>query len=220
MRYLVVLIVLAWIPSTLLGQDEHDSLTQITSEWGWIQKVELSPYAQHIAMITINSQGDTAIEVVNLASKGDLMRVIPDLTLFNDFTWSPNGQFLATRGLRGNGSGTEFAVIIYDIFDPIVGDSEKYFIPPTRWIFKEFVYSDDQLYLDYQPIWGADSRILAINRTNGIYFYDILDCPEHKCNLLYVLEIGYVEWFDWRDNTLITIDDNVVKFWDVSDIFD
>lgn len=222
MRYYVLLTLILFINSSLslLGQDEVDFLPEITSSLGSIQKVELSPDGHHIAAMTVNPMGDTALEVWNINDTSNAIRVVPDLTMFDDFVWSPNGQYLATRGFRGNGSGTEYAVIVYDIFEPNQVGSDQALFAYTSRIIKEFVYDDDEPKPDYLPQWSADSRVLAINLLDGIYFIDITDCPEHKCTLLYILDVGYVDWFDWQGDTVITLDSGIVILWDVSDIID
>ena len=224
MKYVtsLLLLLIAYTPLTILGQGEIDTLPQITTSLGEIQKVELSPDGQHIAVMTVNPMGDTAIEVWNVNDLNNAIRVIPDLMIFDDFVWSPNGQYLATRGFRGNGSGTEFGVIVYDVLHVGLGRSEEAIFPRTSYIFKEFVYSDDEESPrpDYLPQWSADSRGLAINRLDDIYFIDITDCPEHRCTRLYILDVGYVDWFDWQGDIVITVDRDTIKIWDVSDIFD
>lgn len=152
---------------------------------------------------------------LEIAQPVNPVKLIPDLTIFDDFIWSPNSQYIATTGIRGNGSGIEYALLIYDILDK--GEVSDEILPHTSRRRSEFVPSEDTgPQPDYAPVWSKDSHIIAINFRDGIYFYDITDCNSDECNLLYILDVGYVSSFDWQNDIVMILDENIMQLWDVS----
>jgi WD40 repeat protein len=188
---------------------------QITPSSDRILQANLSPNGLYVAAMTVNSQGDTAIEVWKTTEPSDHIRLMPELTMFDGFLWSPNSQYIAVTSRRGNASGNEYVVLIYDILDESYAGQG--FAAP-HCLLGEFVTSGGTgPFPDYVPMWSTNSYTIAINFRDGIHFYDITDWEAGECPLLHVLEVGYVSWFEWQGNTLLTLSDNTVQLWNTND---
>src|SRR4051812_30788052 len=102
---------------TLFAQDAEATPEPITPPDDATIQVELSPDGLYVAALTMDAQGETALYVWETADTTHQIMLVPDLTIFNGFSWSPNSQYIAVTGNRTNGSGHEFALLIYDVLD-------------------------------------------------------------------------------------------------------
>ncbi len=210
-----ILVSMTSICLTVFAQDAEATPEPITPPDEVTLQVELSPDGLYVAALTMDSQGETALYVWGTTDTTHQIRLVPDLTIFDGFSWSPNSQYIAARGRRGNATGAWFTLQVYDVLD-------KGYLPdaisarPGR-DFREFVAGEDTgPRPNYIPGWSTDGHIIAINFLDGIHFYDITVCDNGECKLVYTLDTGYVSWFDWQGNTLITFEDKKIQVWDVS----
>jgi hypothetical protein len=210
---LLFVVILSVVHLTVSAQDAEATPKSITPPRNARLQIELSPDGLYVAVLTMDEQGETGVDVWNTDTTNRI-NLYQDLTMFNGFTWSPNGQYIAVTGNRTNASGHEFALLIFDIFDTSTSlGTDQVFADHD---FREFVpYEDPNPRSDYAPVWSADGHIIALNFLDGVHFYDITACDD-ECKPFYTLDIGYVPWFDWRGNKLITLADGKLQLWDVT----
>lgn len=212
-HYLIIAVLLTMTQIPAFGQDSVNPPVQIASKWGDIIKAEISPDGNYITMLVSDGMSETKLEVMSTNNDDFNIRLMNDLTMFYEFSWSPNSQYIAAIGRRGNASGTEYALVIFDLYDV---NGVDWTLPRREHNFREFVYSEDRgPSPQYAPQWSTDGQIIAINRRDGIHFYDLAHCEDNECPLVNFMNIGYVSWFDWQGDTLITYDTGNIKMWNV-----